>query len=56
MFLFFYQVFLLADEEVELYSSVSVDGQPFKQSVSQLQQRATLITQGQDTHHLHRDV
>lgn len=56
MLLFFYQVFLLAYEEVELYSSVSVDRQPFKQSVNHLQQDAALITLGQDANHLHWDI
>lgn len=54
--LFNYQVFLLTYEEVELYSSISVDRQPLKQSINHLQQHATLITLRQDSHHLHWDV
>lgn len=54
--LFSYQIFFLAYEEVELNSSVSVDGLPFKQSVNHLQQRATFITQRQDAHYLHWDI
>lgn len=56
MLLFFYQVFLLAYEEVELYSSISVDRQPFKQSVNHFQHLATFFRVGQDSHHLHLDV
>lgn len=56
MLWFFYQVFFLAYEEVELYSSVSVDREPFKQRIDQLQQQATLIPLGHDTKHLHWDV
>lgn len=52
----FYQVFLLAYEEIQLYSSVSVDRHPLKQSVHQLHQYATLIAWGQDAHHLHWDI
>lgn len=56
MLLLFYQVFPLAHEEVELYSSIFEDRQPFEQSINHLQQRSTLITVGQDTHHLHHNV
>lgn len=53
---FFYQVFLFAYEEIELNPSISVDRQSFKQSVNHLQQHATLLNLGQDTHYLHWDV
>ena len=56
MLLFFYHVFLLAYEEVKLYSPISVDRQPFKQSVNHFQHLATLFKLGQDSHHLHLDV
>lgn len=56
LLLFFYQVFLLAYEEVELYSSISVDRQPLKQSVNHFQHLATFFRVGHDSHHLHLDV